>query len=115
VGSLSTYGWNSTFNKSTDNDTAQGDLEYAGFTSLSNNLSDPATIETNGTIHGGWQQDPAQIEVGGLDPETTYYHNIAVRDTSGNISVYTARAIETLPAADPYVLSATLKNITPST
>nr|BDD48102.1 hypothetical protein 18 [Balneolaceae bacterium] len=115
ISNITTYGFDASVNKATDNDTAQGNLEYALFTSESANLDDPNTIEANGTIHGGWQTDPASITATGLDADTPYYTNYAVRDASGNITVYSARAVETLPAADPYEISFNLQNLTPVT
>lgn len=113
INNETTYSFEATWDKATDNDTAQGSLEYALFTSLTNNLNNASTIVSNGTIHGGWQTDPASIIATGLDENQLYYTNIAVRDSSGNITVYSQRTITTNPAADPYSTSTILETITP--
>mgnify|MGYP003348761654 CR=1 FL=1 len=73
--------------KAVDNYTPQSALRYEIRKSLSNNIGSLASIK-NGSIIKAFTNDISTISVDGLLPNTTYYFNITVMDSSGNKATY---------------------------
>lgn len=87
--------------KASDDITAQEDLEYQIYQSSSNNIDTVSTIELNGTPLDGYIKDSNSFNVTGLAANTTYYFNIIVKDTDGNMSAYTMQQVTTLALNKP--------------
>lgn len=87
--------------KASDDITAQEDLEYQIYQSISNNIDTVSTIELNGTPLDGYIKDSNSFNVTGLAANTTYYFNIIVKDTDGNKSAYTMQQVTTLALNKP--------------
>src|SRR5690606_13459667 len=64
-------------------DNTSGELTYSLYTSTSDNVSDVADAEANGTLQDS-VTDTDQLSVEGLTAETQYYFNVIVGDRSGN-------------------------------
>jgi hypothetical protein len=79
----------------TDVETAQADLEYRLYMSSGNNISTPADAENNGTTFQNWQPGLTTEIVTGLDPATTYFFNVVVRDGDGLTAAYRTVSITT--------------------
>lgn len=84
----------------TDSETAQADLEYLLYQSLADNLSTVADIEANGTAVGSYTANLLTVDLSGLDPETTYFFNVIVRDADGLKAVYDPANADTLPRVE---------------
>jgi hypothetical protein len=75
--------------RASDDITAQSDLEYRVYRSLSNNISSFATAVAQGTeLTSGWTVDSVNFYDNGLLNGTTYYYNVFVQDEENNISSY---------------------------
>lgn len=74
--------------KAYDNVDEEVDLEYEVRYSSSNNISTISDFESNGAIAVSYASDISSATVSGLDPSTTYYFNVAVKDLSGNKHLY---------------------------
>jgi hypothetical protein len=68
------------WNKATDDISAQAALQYLVYKSSENNLDNVADIEANGTAIGAFATDIALKDIGGLSAATTYYFNVIVKD-----------------------------------
>jgi len=88
-----------TWNKATDDTSAQTALQYLVYRSSSNNLDSVTNIETNGTAISSYTADIATKAVTGLTAGTTYYFNVIVKDEAGNKTCYTAKSVTTLTNA----------------
>jgi lysophospholipase L1-like esterase len=98
------------FNKATDDISAQNTLSYKLYRSLTNNISNVADAESNGTLVDT-QTDVASFSVTGLTPNTTYFWQVVVEDEAGNTTAYTSSSQATTAAADttePVISNATL-------
>jgi hypothetical protein len=74
-----------------DNVTAEADLKYYVYHSMSDNISSVADCTANGTLlNSGGTDNIATYAVTGLTPDTAYYFNVVVEDEAGNQAVYTA-------------------------
>ncbi|GIO15225.1 hypothetical protein J19TS2_47800 [Cohnella xylanilytica] len=80
--------------KATDNMTAQGDLEYLVYLSKEDNIGTVGTIE-NGRPFGDYEPDIDSATITGLIPGTTYYINVLVADYFGESSVYATAKVTT--------------------
>ncbi len=67
------------WNKATDDTSAQTALEYLVYRSSSDNLDTVTNIEANGTAVGSYAADIATKDITGLSAGTTYYFNVIVR------------------------------------
>ena len=84
--------------KGTDNVSAQEELEYKVVMSDSDNISTVEEAETVGDgrqVVADWTQDLAMVEVTGLSPGTLYYFNVLVKDEAGNKAAYVSDSRET--------------------
>lgn len=70
-------------------DNTSGELTYSLYTSTSDNISDVADAEANGTLQDSGT-DTDQLSVEGLTAGTQYYFNVIVEDRSGNKTAYTS-------------------------
>ena len=82
--------------KATDNVSAQAALQYKVVRSLSDNVQTVGGAEGNGTVVQDWTADIATVNATGLSAGTTYWFNVLARDTAGNISAYTSGSKMTL-------------------
>ncbi len=80
----------------TDDTTAQNNLNYQVYISTSNNISDVAACEANGTTVGSLTQNITTKDLTGLSQGTTYYANVVVVDNDGLKSAYTSVSLMTL-------------------
>ncbi|HRW56856.1 MAG TPA: hypothetical protein P5185_03690, partial [Oscillospiraceae bacterium] len=83
------------WNKATDDTSAQTALEYLVYRSSSNNLDTVTNIEANGTAVGSYAADIATKDITGLSAGTTYYFNVIVKDEAGNKTCYTTESVTT--------------------
>jgi hypothetical protein len=74
--------------KATDNVSAQAVLQYKVVSSLSNSIATVAQAEANGTVVMDWSTDVATVNVTGLSVGTTYWFNVLARDLPGNTVAY---------------------------
>jgi chitodextrinase len=87
--------------KATDNLTAQADLDYLVYFSTSPNLASVFDIESNGTASGEYTKNIATKTVTGLSGSTLYYFNVIVKDAPGNKSAYSMLTQSTLDGVAP--------------
>lgn len=83
------------WNKSTDNISAQADLEYKVVYSLLDNIGTLSDANTNGTEGMVYTKDTTSTSVSGLNSGTKYYFNVIVKDETGNEAVYTSSSFGT--------------------
>jgi hypothetical protein len=84
--------------KATDNVSAQGALAYKVVYSLSNNVQTAGDAQANGTVVQDWTLDVAAANATGLSAATLYYFNVLVKDGAGNISAYASSSAMTANA-----------------
>jgi hypothetical protein len=85
----------------TDNMTLPSDLQYALYTSNSSNLGTVADCENNGELLQDFTTNVTSLICYGLDPDTTYYFCVIVRDATGNMSCYPWIGDSTTSNPDP--------------
>ncbi len=85
------FGWNA----ATDAVTPQSSLEYKLVRSSSSNISTVTDAQNNGNTVMNWSSNTTSYTVNNLSPSTTYYFNVIVRDSLGNMSVYTTVSVIT--------------------
>ncbi|QUI24801.1 fibronectin type III domain-containing protein [Vallitalea pronyensis] len=95
VSNIGTTGLTLNWIKATDNASIASNLIYEAYLSTSNNLDTVSNTETNGTLIGSASTDIATVNVTGLNPDTTYYFNIIVKDQIGNKSLYSTKTQKT--------------------
>jgi hypothetical protein len=81
--------------KAYDNLDTQSSLNYEVRYSTSNNISTPSDFVNNGTIGMAHTANVVSTTITGLAANTTYYVNVGVKDSSGNISVYSTASSST--------------------
>ncbi|MEA1960703.1 MAG: InlB B-repeat-containing protein [Bacillota bacterium] len=96
VSGISPTGAALSWNRGSDNLSAQNDLEYGVYRSASNNIDNVENIESNGLLIGSFTKNIDTINVSGLTPDTQYYFNIIVRDEAGNKTAYTMAGVKTI-------------------
>jgi hypothetical protein len=89
------------WNKATDNESAQGALQYLVYQSGSNNIDTVENIEANGNPVGTYETDINSKEITGLSSGTTYYFNVIVKDEAGNKAAYNTVEVTTAAAQLP--------------
>jgi len=82
--------------KGSDNITSEGSLQYAVYMSYSNDMEDLPTTLSNGTQVKSFTKDISVVTIANLSPLTTYYFNVVLRDSFGNMSAYNAVSMTTL-------------------
>nr|HXK77933.1 hypothetical protein [Oscillospiraceae bacterium] len=92
---LTATGVTLSWNKATDDTSAQTALEYLVYQSSSDNLDTVEHIEANGAAVGSYAADIATKDVTDLTTGTTYYFNVIVKDEAGNKTCYTANSVTT--------------------
>jgi autotransporter-associated beta strand protein len=99
VNAVTAQSLNLAWTAATDNQSTAAQLRYFVYQSAGNNLSTVANCEANGTLlNAGGTLNIASHAVSGLDPNTTYYYNVAVVDAAGNKAVYTTKSQTTAKA-----------------
>lgn len=103
--------------KSTDNVSAQANLQYRVFKSTSNNIDTVANVFANGTALNATTSDIATLNVSSLNPSSTYYFNVLVVDEAGNTTAYTMKSQATLadsiqPVVDEFTIPSTASSLT---
>jgi hypothetical protein len=97
ISAITGYGFTLAWTKAADAETAEADLQYRVYYSLSDDISTYSDALTNGTETTlGWTLDINTMDLTGLSSGTTYYVNLFVRDPDGNISPYTTQSDTTL-------------------
>ncbi len=87
------------WNKASDNATAGAELKYCVYISSGDNINTVADIEANGIVKQDYTADIPAINITGLQPETTYYFNVIVRDNAGNKTCYNKATVTTRKAS----------------
>jgi hypothetical protein len=77
------------WSRASDSRTSQTALQYKVVYSLSDNIFTIASAEFSGTIASNWTSDLTELTLSGLQPGTTYYFSVLVRDAAGNKAIYT--------------------------
>jgi hypothetical protein len=72
------------WNKATDETSAQAALQYLVYQSSRDNLDSVTNIEANGTAVGSYAADISTKDITGLTAGKTYYFNVIVKDKAGN-------------------------------
>ncbi len=90
------FGVQLTWNAATDTVTPQSSLEYKLVRSSSSNINTVTNAQSNGTTVMNWTANTISCTVNNLAPSSAYYFNVIVRDSLGNMSVYTTENITTL-------------------
>jgi len=85
------------WNGASDDVTDGLDLLYAVYRSSSDNISSVSAMEENGTFLTGFSPINTYT-ASGLNPGTTYYFNVMVKDEAGNKTAYQTKTITTLSA-----------------
>jgi hypothetical protein len=92
--SIATTSLTLAWSAATDNLTAQASLSYEVRQSSADNLSTVA-MEANGTQIMTWAAAATSYAVTGLNPNTTYYFNVFVKDAAGNRAAYARAQVTT--------------------
>jgi len=71
-----------------DDSTITGDLQYAVYESLSDNINTAVDCKNYGTLIQDYTPNLTAIWITGLLVNVTYYFNVVVKDSAGNQSVY---------------------------
>ena len=79
-----------------DDVSTPANLEYEVRRSLLNNMSNVADAEGNGNVIQAYTLNNNTYSATGLNPSTTYYFNVIIKDEAGNKSVYTTLNATTL-------------------
>ncbi|MCP4130865.1 MAG: hypothetical protein GY754_07770 [bacterium] len=88
--------------KAGDDGTAESELEYRVFRSISANIDTAANAISNGTeITSGWIADINTITATGLTDGTLYYFNVVVKDQENEQSAYTMMYATTTDGTAP--------------
>lgn len=87
-----------TWTKATDTDSLETDIKYQLYYSTNSNISDLATIDTNGTKVGPNSSDNQAFTIIDLTPATSYYVTVLAEDETGEKSLY---AVENTITLDP--------------
>lgn len=82
--------------KATDAIANRDRLQYRVYYSTSNNLGSVALVKSNGKPAQDFTVDISNFSISGLNPLTTYYVNVLVRDESGQEAVYASSNFTTL-------------------
>jgi hypothetical protein len=83
--------------KASDTETADADLQYRVYYSLSDDIRTYSQAEANGTqATPGWVLDISAFRIRGLVEGKLYYVNLFVRDGDGMISAYAGVSVTTL-------------------
>ena len=85
--------------KATDDFSPTTQLVYQVVRSSSNNIDTVLRAEAYGEIVQGYVADKSSAAFNGLNPDTTYYFNVVVKDVAGNRAVYQTKSIRTAAAA----------------
>ena len=76
--------------KATDNVSAQAALGYKVVRSLTNNVRTVGEALANGTVVQDWTLDSTTANATGLSSGTTYYFNVLVKNEAGNTAAYSS-------------------------
>ena len=88
--------------KATDNGTAQEKLEYRVLRSLSNNITTLTDADTNGTVVKDWTANLTAVIANKLDDALTYYFVVQVRDAAKNRATYQVGSVTTHDDTPPF-------------
>ncbi|NDE17543.1 BspA family leucine-rich repeat surface protein, partial [bacterium] len=93
--SVTATGMTLQWTKASDTVTAPSALQYEVRRSTADNISTVTDAEANGTVIQAYTADIDTFAATGLDPSTTYYFNVIVRDAAGNKRAYTTASQST--------------------
>lgn len=82
--------------KAVDPTTPQEELQYRVYLSSTNNIDTVENMELNGLLAQDWTTDIDTFDFDELTPETTYWVNVMVRDSSGIAAAYTQIQVDTI-------------------
>jgi len=94
---VSSTGFTVSWAAASDDGTTAANLEYAVYTSTSDNIATIADMEANGTSTG-YTPNITTKAITGLTADTTYYYTVAVKDEQNNKSIYSKNSTKTNPA-----------------
>lgn len=86
--------------EASDNKSGETDLEYKVVISKSENIDTVDNAEKNGTAKLDWTKDVDSVDLTDLEPNTTYWYNVIVKDSSNNKAVYKYGKITTDKTGD---------------
>ncbi|MDD3363508.1 MAG: S-layer homology domain-containing protein [Syntrophomonas sp.] len=92
---MSQTGASLSWNKASDLVTAEAGLEYCIYQSLADNIKTVADAEAYGTVKQNYTANIRTSNITGLQPGSTYYFNVVVRDEAGNRTCYTSTTLTT--------------------
>ena len=75
------------------------ELSYQVVGAAANNIDTAENAQANGTVLQDWTPALNTVTLTDLTPCSTYYYNVLVKDTSGNMTAYTMQAQNTLRGA----------------
>jgi phosphodiesterase/alkaline phosphatase D-like protein len=84
--------------KASDDLSPTTQLVYEVVRSSSNNVDTVLRAEAYGEIVQGYIPDKSSATFNGLNPDTTYYFNVLVKDVAGNRAIYQTKSIRTAAA-----------------
>lgn len=94
-----------------DDITLATDLSYKVVYSLSDNISTVGDAEANGTVLQDWTINSLTVSMTSLDPVTTYYVTVMVRDEEGNTGIVTGSATTLCAGKTIFLASVTGGNL----
>lgn len=83
------------WSKASDLATTGAELEYSVYQSAEDNLNTVEEIEAGGTLKQDYTADIGTFNITGLQPGSTYYFNVVVRDSASNKTYYNTASITT--------------------
>ena len=84
-----------------DDISSQANLQYRIYKSESDNIDTVGNIETNGTPINEYTKNISELNVTGLNSNSTYYFNVIVKDEAGNKAAYNSISETTLESVVP--------------
>ncbi len=84
-----------------DDQTERKDLQYRVYWSVNPDIDSFQKLGSNSTLLMDWTTNITKTKVTGLNPETTYYCNVFVKDKAENISSYLMRSVQTSDGTTP--------------
>ena len=89
------FGVQLTWGAASDAVTPQSSLEYTLVRSFTSNINSVANAQSNGNTVMDWTANTTSYTVNNLTPSSTYYFNVIVRDSLGNMSIYSTETVTT--------------------
>lgn len=100
-----------TWQLAADDKSKETDLEYKVIISKLDNINTIENAESNGIVKMEWSKNINSIKLNELEPATTYWYNVLVKDSSGNKAIYKYGKITTLGQNKILEVSISLKPV----